>query len=339
MKQPPLIGSQILSFASSLAMALSLAWGGVNIAQVQAQSPTTERESAEVMVSQPSAEDSIARDAKQLSLERVLTRFARRATEQLRPDVRNGLIRVMVATAQGKSLDQATRQALAASLAHKIAQQPNILILEPDHERAVMARFSETGLEFTENRSISIGQHTGVRYVLMLTVSNSESPTGIKLKTKTVSVKRRGSIKASESEAVVSMEEIKRFQKATVFYEKRLDATWRSALIPGWGQLYQGRTGAAVAYMSLTAGLLIGGFAATQAGDEAATQYQKNTVDKVYYRQLANNHYARAQMMWGALGVTWISSTLSAYLQGEDKPRLQLNFDPEQSSFKLSGVF
>ena len=81
--------------------------------------------------------------------------------------------------------------------------------------------------------------------------------------------------------------------------------------------------------MSLTAGLLIGGFAATQAGDEAATQYQKNTVDKVYYRQLANNHYARAQMMWGALGVTWISSTLSAYLQGEDKPRLQLNFDPE----------
>ena len=118
-----------------------------------------------------------------------------------------------------------------------------------------------------------------------------------------------------------------------------MEATWRSAVLPGWGQLYQGNTSTAIAYMTLSASLLIGGVWATQQGAAAATEYQKNTSDKIYYRQTANNHYARAQLLWGALGATWLSATLSTYLQGQDKAHLKFNVNPAQGSLGFSGVF
>jgi hypothetical protein len=273
------------------------------------------------------------------SLEETLNRFAQRATEQLRPDVRNGLIRVAVLTTQGQVVDEPTRQALAMTLAQKIRQQPNILILEPSRAKEVLSRFEGTGLVLSDNRSISLGQHLGVRYLVITEVVSGSTSDTFTLKTKTVSVKRRGPLKSSEDEAVVSSKEMMSFKTRNVFYERKLEATWRSALLPGWGQLYQGDRGTAVAYMTLSAGLLIGGFWATQAGDDAAGRYQENTPNTIYYRQLANNHYARAQLLWGALGATWFASTLSAYLQGEDRPHIMLNLDPKQGRLGFSGVF
>lgn len=274
-----------------------------------------------------------------LSVNRVLTRFAQRATDQLRPDVRNGLIRIAILTTQGEKEDEPTRQALAAVLARKIAQQPNTLILEPTREKEVMERFAKTGLPMSDNRSISLGQHLGVRYLVITEIEAGPDAQTLKLKTKTVSVKRRGPLKSSEDEALVSVKDMMAFKQKHIFYEKKLEATWRSALIPGWGQLYQGKRGAAVAYMTLGASLLIGGIWATQAGNDAAERYKENTSNTIYYRQLANNHYARAQLLWGALGATWFASTLSAYLQGEDRPHLMVNFDPNQGHLGFSGVF
>lgn len=272
------------------------------------------------------------------SLKQLLTRFAFQSVRSLRPDVRNGLIRVAVMTARGKDLDLATRQAISTELALIIAEQPNILILEPSREREVMERFDRLGLELSDNRSISLGQHLGVRYVINLFVESAPKG-GVILKTKTIGIKRRGLIDGSENEGLISLEELKNLQRKSIFYESKIEATWRSALIPGWGQLYQGRTGAAIAYMSLSAALLMGGILANQAGNEAAQVYQENTSDKVYYRQLANSHYARASLLWGGLSVTWLSSTLSAYFQGEDRAHVKFNFDPQQGSFNLSGVF
>ena len=229
--------------------------------------------------------------------QKALTRFAFRSVRALNPMYGMVLIRVAVMTARGDALDLPTRQAISTELALIFGEQTNILILEPTTERQVMERFDKLGLELSDNRSISLGQHLGVRYVVNLFVERADGG-AILLKTKTISVKRRGSIDGAENEALISKGEILKLKQRAIFYESKHEATWRSALIPGWGQLYQGRHGAAIAYMSLTAGLLIGGFNAKQAGDEDAAIYQENTSDKVYYRQLANSLYAMARVMW-----------------------------------------
>ena len=337
MKQKPIFSSTILHLLSVFALVVmslqwtsQIAWGQTAAPQPQIQSSSeTDRVANTADHSEGTA---------RVPLKKALTRFALQATRDFKPDTRNGLIRVAVLTARGSSLDLATRQALATELALIISEQPNILILEPSTEREVMGRFDQLGLELSDNRSISLGQHLGVRYVMKLFVESAKGGDTL-LKTETVSVKRRGSIKSSENEALVSSEEIKALQKRSIFYESKLEATWRSALIPGWGQLYQGKTGAAIAYMSLSAGLLIGGLSATLAGDDAAALYRENTSDKVYYRQLANSHYARARLLWGGLSITWLSATLSAYLQGEDRAHVKFDLDPQRGTFNLSGVF
>ena len=91
--------------------------------------------------------------------------------------------------------------------------------------------------------------------------------------------------------------------------------------------------------MGLTAALITGALWAQGQGSTAEERYQENIPDTVQYRFEANQHYARARLMWGALGVTWISATLSAYLQGEDRSRVQFNLDPSQGGVHLSGTF
>ena len=257
---------------------------------------------------------------------------------RLRPDIQNGLIRVAVLTTQGNGADEATRQAIAQHLALLMTDIPNVHILEPSREQVVLKRFSQNtgGLKLTVERSISLGQHLGVRYLLLSEIS-SETKESLKLKIQLVSIKGRGEITNLTQDLAVK--ELNQFKTQHVFYEKKLGATWRSALLPGLGQWYQGEQAAAVAYMTLSAGLLMGGIWATQQGNAAANEYQKNTSDKIYYRQIANNHYARAQLLWGALGATWLSATLSAYLQGEDKAHLKFDINPAQGSLGLSGVF
>ena len=257
---------------------------------------------------------------------------------RLRPDIQNGLIRVAVLTTQGSGADEASRQAIAQKLALLMNEVPNVHILEPSREQKVLKRFSRnsSGLKLTVERSISLGQHLGVRYLLLSEIT-SESNDSLIIKAQLISVKGRGEIKSAEFK--LSKQELNKFRSTYIFYEKKLEATWRSAVLPGWGQLYQGNTSGAIAYMTLSASLLVGGIWATQQGDAAATEYQKNTSDKIYYRQIANNHYARAQLLWGALGATWLSATLSTYLQGTDKAHLKFNVNPAQGSLGLSGVF
>ena len=279
---------------------------------------------------------------------RELAQVANPNSTDFLPDVRNGLIRVAVLTSHSEDVDLATRQAFSAALADHISQNPNILILEPSRERRVLERFNKTNLPLSMSegsvvlksisKSISLGQHLGVRYLILTEISGVDQQT-FKIELKTISIKQRGPTPNGSKVVFISKKELERFQQQNIFYEKKLEATWRSAVLPGWGQLYQGRTGTAIAYMSLTTGLMIGGIWSQFKGSEAQDNYERNTQDTVYYRQVASNYYARAQIFWGALGVTWLSATLSAYVQGQDKAHLRLNFDPQHGSLSLSGVF
>lgn len=313
--------------------------GGATFAWGQEDNPTresspqatpremTESNTAPSIVSDPQAGT---------PLSAALTRIAAKSMEKLRPDVRNGLIRVAVLTAQGSGEDRPSREALAIALSSRVAEQSNVFVADVEQTIEALRRFDRLSLPLTLERSISLGQHLGVRYVLMTDVIQSGDDQ-LKLSARLVSVKQRGFV--YDETLSVSRSGYDRLRAQLVFDERKLSATWRSAVLPGWGQLYQGRKGDAIAYMGLTAALITGALWAQGQGSTAEERYQENIPDTVQYRFEANQHYARARLMWGALGVTWISATLSAYLQGEDRSRVQFNLDPSQGGVHLSGTF
>lgn len=271
------------------------------------------------------------------SLRDILTEVATRSVERLRPDVRNGLIRIAVPTARGTSQDRPSREAFTALLAQLVSEQPNVFISDVASTVQTLRQFDSLSVPLTVERSISLGQHLGVRYVLITELSAGETAQSLTLKTRLVSIKRRGVV--FESAHQITQKSYTRLRALTVFDEEKLSATWRSALLPGWGQLYQGRTGSGVAYLGLTTALISGALWAQAQGQAAEERYQENISDTVQYRAEANQHYTRARLMWGALGVTWLSATLSAYLQGEDRSHIQLNLDPTRGGVSLSGDF
>jgi hypothetical protein len=284
-----------------------------------------------------SQDESMMTPKAQQTFDQVISRLAMRAVERLYPDVRNGLIRVTVPTTQGSIRDRPSREVLAAALAYQISQQPNVFVVDPTHTINVLRNFDGLALPLTEERSISLGQHLGARYILLTDLSAGSSVDTLTLKVRMISIKRRGEVYKDQVE--ISRTDYQSLRDYAVFDERKLGATWRSAILPGWGQLYQKRMGGAIAYMSLTVGLIVGAIWAQKQGQKAADRYQENIPNTVNYRFEANHHFARARVMWGALGVTWLSATLSAYLQGEDHARVQLNFDPARGGLNISGAF
>ena len=282
-------------------------------------------------------DDALSEDQQPKTLTRALTLIAQRATERLRPDIRNGLIRIAVLTAQGDAIDLPAREALSGALAQIVSELPNVYVVAPMTTRQTLRRFSALNLPLTVERSISLGQHLGARYLLHLTTEAGPKPGQVKLITQVISVKLRGVV--INDEHIVQLGDLTQFRDKLVFDESRLGATWRSLVFPGWGQLYQGRTGAAIAYMATSVGLIAGGIWSYTKGSSAAQRYQEDTRETVIYRQEANQHFDRARLIWGALGVTWLSSVASSFIMGEDRSHIQLNFDPTHGGLSFSGVF
>ena len=335
--------SALTSVSFSLAYAQPLPTSKTGSDSGEAQSDSTFNPSPSRSPTERQADSAATSDIplvsanKSSSLQRAISRLAIRAVERLLPDVRNGLIRVTVPTTQGVIQDRPSREAFAAALAYQISQQPNVFVVDPTRTIHVLRNFEGLSLPLTEERSISLGQHLGARYVLLTELSAGSAVDTMTLQVRMISIKRRGEVYKDQIQ--IPRTEYQKLRDYTVFDERKIAATWRSAILPGWGQLYQGRVAGAVAYMSLTAGLIVGALWAQDQGQRAADRYQENIPNTVNYRSEANNHFTRARVMWGALGVTWLSATLSAYLQGEDRARVQLNFDPARGGLNISGAF
>lgn len=307
-------------------------------------SPMASRSSTSAVKPETTSEQEIEPVVKQKkSLARALTLIARDAARGLRPDVRNGLIRIAVPTFQGQGGDQSLREALSAALAQRLSELPNIFVTNTATTIDAMRRLERADLTLTAGRPISLGQHLGARYLVIARVEPSSTPDEVVLSAQVIGVKQRGIIaqrsQILENGIAVSRSDLNAFRSASVFDESRLGAVWRSAVVPGWGQLYQGHHGQAIGYFALTLGLIAAGTWSHLRGVDAANIYQKNTENTVSYRWEANQHFDRARLIWGALGVTWATSVISAFFQGEDRAHVQLNFDPSRGGLSLSGAF
>lgn len=100
--------------------------------------------------------------------------------------------------------------------------------------------------------------------------------------------------------------------------KSRAGAALRSAVLPGWGQLYNGDTGRGVAYLSLFASAAIGAAASAWLGSSAEDDYHRNTPDTVDRREDANAHYQRVNVLLVSAGVVWAVAVADAFITGRD---------------------
>lgn len=93
-------------------------------------------------------------------------------------------------------------------------------------------------------------------------------------------------------------------------------AAARSAVLPGWGQVYNGDTGRGIVYGAVFAAVAAGAVASAVLGANAEDSYNENTPDVVDDRSTANDHYQRANWLLVGMGAVWAINIVDAYLTG-----------------------
>ena len=265
-----------------------------------------------------------------------------RALKPARPDGDNALVRVATLRVISEDLSPEVEWALTAHL--------HALVSARAHTLAVPLAMSEGGWAawldlsrrhahpLTEARAVSIGRTLNARYLIVATVGREQITSTRRtraLTLKVVSVRRGASL--AEVTAEVSSDELDAFESQALWRERPTDALWRSALLPGWGQLYQGRPAAAVAYGALTLTLAAGAVISTVEGARAERRYADGAASSVPYREQANAAYTRAAYLWAGLGAAWLASSIDAYVSGRDRAHLRLVVAPTGAA--LSGEF
>ena len=271
-----------------------------------------------------------------LTVDALMRKIALGGTERLRPDVRNGLIRVTVLTLQGTRVDLPVREAISIKLNNLISAQPNMMTPDSSQMVTTMRAFGQQGIGLTIERAITVGRMLGARFVMIGEIDQPRRGAATSIKIQIVSIKRKGVINTFDEK--LSAGELERFQRTHLERETRLGATWRSAIAPGWGQVYQGRAGVGALYAATAFGALIGGILSYQSGLEDAEKYRENKASQVSYRSKGNLSFERANFFWGALGTLWVTSVVDAYLSGKDRVKPTFSIHP-QGGLSLSGAF
>ena len=280
------------------------------------------------------------------SLTQLYTHLLEAQTSRLIPDVRNGLIRVgtvllEVDSSLQSEVDSHAAQALTQHLIHIIQQQSNLIHISFNENQEILNHFRATTSIFNDQetrlrgRLISLGRLLGVRYLFVGQIARNEGKMEFSLRV--LSIKSKGWVGQASVEAL-DPKALKNFTSRTLFRETRWGGTWRSALLPGWGQFYQKRSDKGLLYSLSAVGLLAGGIMSYQQGIDYQDQYQVQNASSVPYRLRANDAFVRANFFWGALGTVWAMSVLDGYLSGQDRVHFRFSFNP-QGGLALSGDF
>lgn len=97
---------------------------------------------------------------------------------------------------------------------------------------------------------------------------------------------------------------------------RRWEALFRSALVPGWGQLYNGEPVKGGIVLATELGLLGTALGFHLAGNHALESYEQDLRVTVSERELAESRYTtRNALLWTAGGV-WVANLVDAWLAG-----------------------
>lgn len=153
----------------------------------------------------------------------------------------------------------------------------------------------------------------GPQYVVAVRQVDVES--GQVLVTGQVNIDRAGLI-ALSSEAVVK--------------KSKLDALFRSTVMPGWGQLYNDEPVKGGLFLAGGLGALGTGLGFYAAALSAQSQYEENTASTVRYRDVANDRIRVANTSLLVAAAVWGLGMLDAYLSGRDYSTVTIEPGPAQ---------
>ncbi len=137
-----------------------------------------------------------------------------------------------------------------------------------------------------------------------------------------VLVRARAIDAASERQVVGAEQEFGRqafldFRDDVAVHHSRLGAAARSAVVPGWGQIYNGDLGRGVLYVTGFIAALAGTAGSLTLGVQNENDYDET--GDLQSRRNADFHYDRTNLFLIALGSVWTAAVIDAFVSGEDR--------------------
>lgn len=210
-------------------------------------------------------------------------------------------------------------------LSSRLARRPNVLQVERSRLDAIVEELdrSKRG-ELDPDGAASVGRLLGANSVVLGSVAAAgadylvtarlvDTETGRIVTAADQSFPRAGMIAFSEDVVVV---------------KTRLGATIRSAVVPGWGQFYNGDTGRGIVYASAFGLTAAGAITSAVLGMQAENDYTSNRPDTVGRRDDANAHYDRTNLLLIGMGAIWTIAVADAWINGEDARTIELEAAP-----------
>ena len=225
-----------------------------------------------------------------------------------------------------KALDAGAKEAnvvaaLTELCATRLSEMPGVIQVERGRIDSVINELkrSQSG-QLSPKYAAQAGKLIGASHVLLGTVSTvgANLQISVRLVTAETGVVLKG------ASALVPRQDLVAFSKDVVLVKSRGGALFRSLLIPGWGQIYNGDS--TKGWLFLSASAILVGSAGTYAllGRQAETEYQDNTQQTVPRRRVANQHYGKVNTLLLTAGALWITAALDAVLSWRDTRQINL---------------
>jgi hypothetical protein len=100
---------------------------------------------------------------------------------------------------------------------------------------------------------------------------------------------------------------------------------FRSVLMPGWGQVYNGDVGRGIIYNTLFLASLAGAVTYTLLGSQAEAEYDSRLAIHRERREDANVFFARSNALYISAGVLWLTSLLDILATGSTATRYDVS--------------
>lgn len=242
-----------------------------------------------------------------------------------------------------KTLDDGAKRleissALTELFSTQLTSNAQVLTVERSRINSVIREINrQKEGEISLKGAAQAGKLLGAKYVLIgsITTIGAELQVTIRLVTSETGVIVAGEMIRAPRNEFVS------FHRDVVVTKSKIGAAIRSAIIPGWGQVYNGQK--IEGYTSLMLSLATLGTAGTYTflGSIAEAKYHENKASTVPERKIANKHYNVAKMALLSYGAVWVYSIFDSYISGQSDPMIDLKgwADLNQAGVSLSGTF
>jgi hypothetical protein len=231
----------------------------------------------------------------------------------LKPDIRNGLVRVALLNIESPYVNE--NKIILEALQQQLESLNHVLAIDQDEISKYAIPLEEDPIPFDLARKLSLSRLLGVRYAFSGKLSKNNE--GFILELEVISLKKLSVI--AKSSIVLKENWVQQLVKNHLLVQTKASSIWRSALIPGWGQLHQDQESKGILYMGLsltTLGLAV--YSQLQANDYLS-RYEKNLVSSVDDRADAKLYQSQANLLWMGLAGIWLTNIVDSIICSENK--------------------